>query len=221
MTLLKFMKRYWAHKTNNKNLLLLFNGWGCDPRIATALQCPNHDILLLSDYTTIQPDFLEDIHGYDDVKVIAWSFGVFIANHYLPQIPNLSRAIAVNGTVHPIDNQRGIPQPIFEGTLAQFNTDTRNKFFRRMVGGKRNLEQYATEMPLRSCDSQHMELAQFPTWANHLRTPISFLWSKVIIGTKDAIFPPINQQNAWQGYPVVELEQPHYIPFQYLIDTHL
>ncbi|MGL5260834.1 MAG: pimeloyl-ACP methyl esterase BioG family protein [Bacteroides sp.] len=214
------MNLYWHTKENNKNLILIFNGWGCDEHILVGVHKNHYDLLLLSDYSDLDHSFLREIELYESIVVIAWSFGVTIANYFLSYLSGVSLAIAVNGTVYPVDNDKGIPTPIFQATLQGFSALTSHKFFLRMMGGAKNLKRYELLLPKRSISDQQKELNQFRKWAA-LNTSISTKWSQVIIGMNDLIFPLQNMQKAWIGYPVELKQRAHFIPFQEIIDAYL
>lgn len=54
--------------------------------------------------------------------VFAWSFGVYAAAYWLRK-ENLSptMAVAINGTLSPIDDELGIPVGVFNGTLENLS----------------------------------------------------------------------------------------------------
>lgn len=214
------MNLYWHKKANNSDLLLIFNGWGCDEHILSGVEKDGYDILLLSDYLNLNNSFLEEVQKYRSIQVLAWSFGVSIANYFLPFLPRVSHAIAINGTVHPIDNTEGIPFAIYEATLNNLSEKSRDKFFRRMMGGKNNMDRYKSFLPHRSLISQIGELRKFLEW-NSLNELVSPSWDGVVIGTKDGIFPPQNMQNCWSRHPIKLRNEYHYIPFQEIIDSYL
>lgn len=214
------MNLYWHKHANNRSLLLVFNGWGCDENILSGVDKDNHDILLLSDYTDFNNSFIKEIQSYKSVQIIAWSFGVSIANHLLPLIPQVSYSLAVNGTIHPIDNEKGIPHQSYYATLNNLSEHSRDKFFRRMMGGKNNVDLYNKFLPKRTIESQTKELKQFIKW-NSLNEFINPKWSKIVIGAKDNIFPPANIMKAWTNCQVDLIEEYHFIPFQKLIESYL
>ena len=66
--------------------------------------------------------------------------------------------VALNGTVTPVDDLKGIPQQVFEGTLEGLNEGTLEKFIRRMCLKKENLETFLSKRPQRAVEELQEEL---------------------------------------------------------------
>ncbi len=67
---------------------------------------------------------------YQEIYLVAWSIdclggGTGVAKSESCHPP---KAVAINGTPKPNDDQFGIPSAIFQGTLDHLNATTRNKF---------------------------------------------------------------------------------------------
>ena len=106
----------------------------------SSLSKPGYDIMLLSDYSGFRPDEDTDllaasICNYQEIVVMAWSFGVRIAADFLAgwrrKLP-ITRAVAINGTTEHISDSCGIPLRIFQGTLENLSPQSVRKFNRRM-----------------------------------------------------------------------------------------
>ncbi|MDE6050437.1 MAG: DUF452 family protein, partial [Paramuribaculum sp.] len=122
-----------THSTQSDRLILLFAGWGMDARPLRKLTHRDYDIAVAFDYRNLTSDNLGLLDNYREICVIAWSFGVPAAHAFLagrPDLPVTAR-IAVNGTLQPVDDLRGIPRAIFEGTLNGLSAATLTKFQRR------------------------------------------------------------------------------------------
>lgn len=115
------------------------------------------------------------------------------------QQPPLKQSIAINGTPFPIDDMRGIPPAIFEGTLNNLNEATLQKFRRRMCGSGSAFQAFLEIAPQRPVEELKEELAAIGRQYSEL-PPSTFVWNKAIIGESDHIFPPKNQEQAWQKY---------------------
>lgn len=215
------MKPYWTKKENNGSLLLIFNGWGCDENIIQGIDISEYDILILSDYTELDIDLKSLTAPYSVIKVIAWSFGVYVANLYLQELPRVVYALAVNGTIHPIDDNVGIPSSLFQATLDHYDERFRVKFFRRMMGGNKRLEELAQLLPQRSTEEQRIELFEYQQRVEKAQNTICYKWDKIVIGNNDLIFPPSNLINAWKRFDYDCVEAAHFIPFQKLINQYL
>jgi biotin synthesis protein BioG len=126
------MKKLWINKKNNPDLLLFFNGWGMDEKPFNHLAVDNDlDILMVYDYTTL--DDVKELDAYKTVHLVAWSLGVFAAAKVLAG-KKFASAVAINGTLKPIDEGEGIAPAIFQGTIDLWSEASRMKFNRRMCG---------------------------------------------------------------------------------------
>ena len=90
------------------------------------------------------------IGNYKSIDVIAWSMGVWAASQAIGSMGlEVNSAIAINGTTHPIDDSKGIPQAIFQGTLDGLNDATLKKFQRRMCGSTESYKLFIEVAPHR------------------------------------------------------------------------
>ena len=133
---------FLRHHSGSSELLLFFSGWGSEPGmfISGSDTGPGRNILMLWDYRdmTLDPDLL---HGYGRISLLAWSMGVWAAGKALGEAGMVNGPrLAVNGTPFPIDDGRGIPTTIFDGTLNGLSERTLAKFRRRMCGSSETLE---------------------------------------------------------------------------------
>ncbi|MCW9710387.1 DUF452 family protein [Avibacterium sp. 21-586] len=182
---------------NNPNLIIYFAGWGTPASVVSHLALPeNTDLLLCYDYQDLALNV--DLSAYSQIRVVAWSMGVWVANQVIGQMPLVS-ATAINGTGKPCDDEMGIPQAVFIGTLEQLDERNLAKFQRRMCGDSATFEQYnqlAGQRDWQQVRSELSELYQSIQQDNGK----SLNWTKAIIGEKDRIFPSQNQLNFWQTY---------------------
>lgn len=209
------MKQFFLrHLEGNTSLLLFFAGWGAEPCMfgyngtADNGSC---DILMCYDYRDMQFD-TSVLEGYSGIAVLGWSMGVWVAGHTLTQMESVNcPRIAVNGTPFPIHDTMGIPEAIFDGTLATLSDRTLTKFRRRMCGSSAAMEQLTGTSLSRPTDELRDELAAIGQ-AVRQSAHDSFRWTKAIVGLDDLIFPPDNQQAAWKaaGVPATTLNIPHW-----------
>lgn len=218
------MKHYWKQRNRQSELLVLFNGWGCDETLFETLspgkRAGKHDCLILSDYTVIGNVNFDFLRDYRDVTVLAWSFGVFVASTLLSHRFTNGRAIAVNGTPCPINDEYGIPRTIFYGTLNSYNETNRRKFERRMIGHSRPSD--TALCPRRTTESQLHELAALAKNADgpsEQDESIHSLWSLALIAEQDRIFPPENMKRYW-GEKGISIPGGHLPDFQTVIDQY-
>lgn len=193
----------------NTKLLLFFTGWGMDENPFREYQIPDYDFMIVYDYSSLSFDdtFLKP---YDEIRVVAWSMGVWAASQLL-QDRNypITDCIAVNGTHFPVDDRKGIPTGIFEGTLKNLNESTLCKFRRRMCGSGDVLKRFLTKVPGRDIENLRTELDSIGRLSLSL-APSRFKWSKVYIGNRDKIFPVENQIAAWGESDYILTDEEHY-----------
>lgn len=232
------MNKLFLRHDDSHSLIIIFLGWGFEPTSFAELYSPKSNILILSNYTGLSgSDIDEEICNYingewadfesecSEVVVIGWSFGVKVASSFLlnTQLPT-TLCLAVNGTLHHIDDSRGIPEAIFNGTLVGLNERSFEKFKLRCAGSKERLKNLDRERSssTRSIDDLRAELNWFASltpFPSEQQTPI---WDKVVVGMNDRIFPPQNQIESWKGYDVFTVEDLSHVPnFQQLIDSFI
>lgn len=213
------MTLYWHNKQGNKGLLLLFNGWGFDSNVVRSVHQPAFDVLLVSDYTQVDPELLACTQAYKQVYLLAWSFGVFVANYCGAAIRPINQCIAVNGTLFPVHNEYGISEDTFNATLQQYNERNRQKFMLRVSGGIRSYEAMAELLPERSTDSQLNELKALQAL---FKIPVytQLDWNRALVSMEDKIFPPANMRAAW-GSKAYEIRGAHYVDFNKVINEYL
>ena len=191
------MKQEFIIKRNNPNLLIFFAGWGMDAHPFMECHPTNYDFMICYDYRSLQFDATILKH-YQCIDIVAWSMGVWAATQaQLPENLPYGKRIAINGTTYPINDETGIPTAIFNGTLISLSKATLTKFQRRMCGNIDNFKYFQLMNPHRSLESLRVELAAIGNQFK-LLPPKSFHWDEAHIGLEDRIFPPQNQQEAWQ-----------------------
>ncbi len=112
------MKHYFIQQKHLPRLTLFFAGWGMD-ECPFMDYCPeNSDLLVCYDYRSLDFDFTL-LQGYQEIRLIAWSMGVWAASMVLQDMDlPICERVALNSTVTPVDDLKGIPQQVFEGTLV-------------------------------------------------------------------------------------------------------
>ena len=217
------MKAEWIVRKGCPDLLLFFNGWGMDRRVAdwlvSAWDDDGRDIAVLYDYgdLTLPAWLREAIAEADSVDLVAWSLGVWAASN--AGIEGVRRAVAINGTPIPVDTERGISPEIFTGTLESWNDANRKRFERRMMGGV-PAEVVESVRSDRAAADQQAELRSIGEAA--LQSPAEssapLRFSKALIGGRDLIFTPENQRRAWReaGVPITEIAAMPHFPFTHI-----
>ncbi|WP_076790219.1 DUF452 family protein [Chlorobium sp. KB01] len=219
------MKTEWLRKEGSDELLLFFNGWGMDGRIARHLldvslregvdEDFNADLLACYDYRNLEPEaeFMDDVSRYTEITVIAWSFGVWAAQQIM--LPPIQRALALNGTLYPVDERKGIPPGVFQATLASYSEENRNRFNRRMCGSSEAFVCFSAMASARDTAEQKEELERLNSHVQSRSQPSTPEWqySHAIIGGRDLVFPAEQQYAAWRGVPQTIIGDMAHFPF--------
>lgn len=210
-----------------RQLIIYFCGWGMTPATVSHLTLPPQcDLLALYDYRILElSDDLADLpwDSYEAVTIVAWSLGVWAAEQVVPHwsiLPTKQRLIAVAGSPYPMHDQWGIPKQIFVGTLEGLTDENRQRFNRRMCGGKRYKQLYdiLSERPTTELrDELQAVYDSLATPEASESTPHTRLaWDLAIIGERDQIFSAKNLSTLWEAVNVPTLLLPD--GYHYLFD---
>lgn len=190
------MKQEYIINEGNSNLILFFAGWGMDATPFKEYKCNKSDFIICYDYRTLDFDF-NLIEKYKTIELVAWSMGVWIASQInLPSHIIIKSRIAINGTMHPIDEKMGIPPAIYGGTLNGLCEASLRKFQLRMCGSNSEYKEFLNISSKRSIDELKEELVAIE---HHYQTipQKCYYWDEVYIALNDRIFPAVNQETAW------------------------
>lgn len=206
------MKQTFIIRNNGKHLLLFFAGWGMDETPFRHIHPAECDWMICYDYRSLEFDTTL-IQAYSKISLIAWSMGVWAASQVMKQYPSLpvSQSTAINGTLYPIHETKGITPSVFEGTLQGLNAQTLLKFQRRMCGSAADYKAFQTIAPKRPVEELKEELAAIrQQYLSSL--PSEFVWQTAIIGDNDRIFLPDHQEQAWRNKAIslLHVEAAHY-----------
>jgi biotin synthesis protein BioG len=201
------MQFNWLNQQNNSTLILFFNGWGMDANAVSSLTGDGFDLLEINDYSTFNP--MPAVQEYEQTILIAWSLGLIAAAR---SGIKADLAIAINGTLRPIDDKFGIPPAIFQGTIDNWHERGRNKFNRRMCGDRETLAHFNSTPPMRSIEAQRQELIAIRDSVRAAAEPTN-IFDVAIISSGDRIVPPTAQNAYWreQKTAIIELNAPHYL----------
>ena len=178
-----------------------------------------YDIAVVWDYRNLNIDW-SFTAPYCEICVIAWSLGVYASSISTYGIDErITRRVAVNGTLWPVDRLRGIPEEVFAGTHDSLDSRQLRKFYRRMCGSAELFADFCQHMPERPVDELRQELEAFYPLPLLQHSPVR-RWDVAVTGTDDAIFPAVNQWRAWQGTPIDMMSRPHLIDLQEIIDKY-
>lgn len=207
------------HQAGRDRLLIFFNGWGMDNALFQWWRGGDCDVLCAWDYTALTP--LPDLAGYREIRLVAWSLGVWAAA--ASTMPVLAHATAVNGSLRPIDELFGIRPDIFQGTIDNWLDEQARERFRQRVAGPaakaRAVEEPAAAAAAalergRQALAQRDELQALHKHISGRPAPAN-IYDLAVIGGRDRIFPPGALRRFWASAGVRVSEwpaAPHY-PF--------
>ena len=210
------MKQVFLRRVEGaSDLLLFFAGWGAEPGMFKYDELTDgsgtSDVMMCWDYRDLDFD-AGMLEGYSTTRVLAWSMGVWVAGQVLSGLDMApGYRVAVNGTPFPIHDSLGIPEAVFDGTLAMLSERNLNKFRRRMCGSAEAFERLMSCSLSRTLEEQREELDALGKAVRGSR-PRPFAWTHAVAGLEDMIFPAANQKAAWAaaGVPVSVLDIPHW-----------
>ena len=200
---------------HHPRLLIFFAGWAADETPFATYRPAHCDLMICYDYRDLEWD-ASLTENYQEVHVVGWSMGVWAAAH-LPQLMQLplGKRVAINGSPYPVDDTRGIPRAIFQGTIDNLNGPSLHKFLRRMCDDTAAFRGFLAVTPRRPLEEIGEELVsvqlQVQTQQRKGEAPLP-IWQEAIVGSNDRIIPPENQLNAWKQLqvPVQHDEHAHY-----------
>lgn len=185
------MKTFFRDNQSTE-LILFFNGWSTDERPFNPIKS-SRDVLFVSDYSDLNLDFGIDLNKYRKKILIAFSAGVFMAAYLKNVLPDFDLKIAINGTFHMFDDEKGIPKDVLaemEGITMENVLEVRKKF----INKKEHYNKFNENLPNRDLESCMNELVMLKKYFREM----AFLnYDKVIIGQNDMIVPYENQIRAW------------------------
>lgn len=191
------MTTTWLKRNDSREVLLFFNGWGMDSRVVAHLQ-GDRDVVEIHDYRNLGQLEIPDLVGYEAVRVVAWSMGVWAAALLVDKwgvVPH--SAIAVNGTGCPVDDHYGIPFRGYLLTERGMDGCGREKFYRRMFSSAEEMLWFEQRKPNRLLGEQVEELCLIRKQAAVCHREMK--WDVALVSDGDLIFPPDNQRNWWKG----------------------
>ncbi len=204
------MKLYKKQKKGNESIVLFFNGWGMDEKCLYHLFIEDIDIFVFYDYRGDIAIPYIDISSYKHVYLIAWSMGVWVANQNIKNINRkIDKKIAFCGSPFPVNDKYGIPLRVFDITMKGIQKAGVQKFFERML---ENINNTAFKKPERDLEGQLDELSNLKVKSLE-STKEDVEWDKVIVASKDKIFPPVNLINYWEDKSSIEISDIYHYPF--------
>jgi biotin synthesis protein BioG len=207
----------WLHQKKSNRLIFFCNGWGMDERPFTSIGSKEWDVLMFYDYTNLKHN--QDLHKllneYDEVVLIAWSMGVWAGQQlFKPFVTKLTAALAINGTLSPINDKFGIPEDVVQATLAAFDEKQRLKFYYRMCRDRVVYQRFLENQPLRNIENQKEELAALLK-STKGQTGEESIYDYILVSEYDFIMPTKSQLNYWPEKTVLQTDGSHFLFYAY------
>lgn len=184
-------------------LILFFNGWAMTPESVEHLAIPQgFDLMVVWDYRLLDLPS-QVLQSYEQIYLIGWSMGVWAIDR-LAEVWGaypIAEAIAVCGTGYPMHDRYGIPIAVFEAMLSGVSEANRERFNRRMCGGRayRHLLDALAQRSTREIRSELLgvyECEQVYADVVALERP-ALSWSRALVGERDRVIPSANQLAYW------------------------
>lgn len=197
---------------NSRDLIVFFSGWGCDFNQFTNLH-DEKDVLILYDYQDLNLDF--DFSKYDNIYVIAYSAGVFIASIMADNIPNIRQKVALCGNPYLFDETLGLSEEIIN-VFKEITLDNYLEFRRKyMVIDDAEYEKYNALASLRTIASCENELSAIYKLYAKYKDKINPEFDKAIVAENDLIFNLQSQKDFYKEKLQIVNNAKHHIFFHF------
>ncbi|WP_298850251.1 DUF452 family protein [uncultured Ruegeria sp.] len=192
----------WLAQSDESTLTLVFGGWALGAAPFHGLT-GGGNVLLVENYTSLDGP-LPDLDQFDRIDLLAFSFGVASAAHWLTHTKfRPDRLVAVSGTLHPACTERGIAPEMIRATADQLSSVNFAKFCRRAG--------LSAEFP--GLDIQHAQKELHAVIQRGSAPDPGF--DRVWIPARDRVIPTKSQEAAWASASdmIKRVAGPH-VPFR-------
>lgn len=169
--------------------------------------------MILYDYQDLSLDF--DFSKYENIYVIAYSAGVFVASIMADNIPHLRQKVALCGNPYLFDEKFGISQEnirTFKAITLDNYLDFRRKY---MVVTDEEYERYNKLESLRTIESCAAELEALQKLYAERKKQINPQFDKAVAAENDLIFNIDTQKDFYQDKLRVIKNAKHHIFFRF------
>lgn len=194
------MKHQWLSRSDGTDLTLVFGGWALGAAPFDGLTDADN-LLLVQDYTQIDAPLPLD--GFDRVRLLAFSFGVVSAAHWLAQTGfRPDRLVAVSGTLNSASAEFGIAPEMIRATADNLSEASFTKFCRRAG--------LVARAPALDLNAARAELLAVIDRGAAPDPGFDRIW----IPQRDRVIPTTAQEAAWadQSDIIRRVDTPH-VPF--------
>ncbi len=204
--------QYFYQNNNSRDLIVFFAGWGCDHNQFTDLH-DNKDVLIVYDYQDLTLDF--NFSKYENIYVIAYSAGVFVASLLADKLPNVRQKTAVCGNPYLFDEKLGISEETIRVCKA-ITLDNYLKFRKQyMVFDEKEFERYNKLESLRTIESCEKELESLQKMYHAYKAQINLVFDKAVVAENDLIFDVKAQRDFYKEKLKVIKNARHHIFFHF------
>ena len=191
------MQGCWLNHKGTPGCILFMAGWGMGPEPFAGLFADDRDCFFCADYRDLSLPDLGWIKDYATVDLLAWSMGVWVAAATLaPYRDRFVTRTALAGTLHPIDDRRGIPVAAWMEMEDHLDAAMMERFYASMFEDDQERQRFLAHRPTRSPASLREELTALRRHVN-ATGPVQDIFTRRIVTRRDRIFPPRNQLRAW------------------------
>ena len=181
------MKKYFINN-NSRKLILFFTGWGCDEHEFSHLES-NTDVLILYDYTDLKISF--DFSNYDEINLISFSAGVFIASIINFDF-KINNKFAISGNPYLFDDKLGLSKKT-QDLLYNITEETAEEFAKNYLV-KTDEEWNSFRPSNRTLDSCKFEFNFLKSLYEKQKKDICDNFDVAIFGQEDPLFDVTEQK---------------------------
>ncbi len=205
------MKGIKLQKKGRSRCILFMAGWSMGPEPFRNCIFPESDLFLCYDYRDLSLPDLSWLPEYEQVDLLAWSMGVWVAAVTLAHIQDcFTSATALAGTLYPIDDRRGIPVAAYEKMEHSLTATDLENFHLSMFDNPEEAQRFLRNRPNRSLASVQEELHCLHHHIHVHGPKVQNIFNHGIVTTRDRIFPPRNQIRAWRKQCPKQKKWPHF-----------
>ena len=204
--------RYFFQNHRSDDLIVFFAGWGCDENQFVNLH-DRQDVLILYDYQNLDLNF--DFSKYQNIDVIAYSAGVFVASVFENKLSNVRTRVAVCGNPYLFDEILGISQEnidVFKNITLDNYLEFRRKY---MAFSDEEFEEYNKLQSLRTIESCANELEALKNLYQQHKDEIEPNFDKAIMAENDLIFNLAVQKDFYKNKLKIIKNAKHHIFFKF------
>ena len=204
--------QYFYLNNRSQDLIVFFSGWGCDENQFTNLH-DKKDVLILYDYQNLELNF--DFSRYENVYVIAYSAGVFVASIVADKLPNVRKKVAVCGNPYLFDETLGLSSQIID-VFKHITLDNYLEFRRKyMVYDDEEYDKYNQLQSLRTVESCYNELEALQKMYQEKKLHINPKFDRAIVAENDLIFTLSSQKGFYKDKLYVLPKARHHVFFRF------